>query len=117
MRIGGFNSIFAVTYRALETLVWKTDSSSATAMVITRADAQKALAACTDKTDEQLEAVAGVGDHAEPPSLVAPKVALFFAVVSHLGLERITFVPATGGCAGLMALGEPAFVPLQSSTP
>ena len=77
-------------------------------------DARRALEACTSKTDAELEAVAGFGEASEPPSLVTPKIALLYAVASHLKLERIEFVPATGGCAGLMAMGVPEFVAFGS---
>ena len=35
-----------------------------------------------------------------------PKVALLVAVAARLSIKSITYRKATGGCAGLMALGD-----------
>ncbi len=75
---------------------------------LTVAEARRALEIVCDKAadDPLLLDIAGHNPGAETPSFVVPKVALLVAVASHLGLEKIVFRPATGGCAGLMALGE-----------
>lgn len=115
--IGGWNCLFATTLRALRSLVAAeayTDGGDAdgAAGSFTLADARRALSAVCGQTDEQLLVVSGSSKEAESPRFVVPKIALLVAVASQLGLERIRFVPATGGCAGLMALGE--FTPLAA---
>ena len=73
-------------------------------------DARRALAAVCGRTDAELLRIAGTGAEAERAAFVVPKVALLVAVATHLGVTSIRFVPATGGCAGIMALGT--FAPL-----
>lgn len=129
--IGGWNCIFATTLRALRTYVGgsyavhgstvdATDSTAGAAGGMsggsfTVEDARKALAAVCDRSDDELLAIAGTGAEAERAAFVVPKVALLVAVAAHLGVSRIRFVPATGGCAGLMALGS--FSSLPRATP
>ena len=119
--IGAFNSIFAVTLRALRLFVVGGQAAANTVTrpgeeglsgngTLTIGEARAALVAVTGRTDAELADVAGHGPDAEGPHLVAPKVALLVAVASHLRLERISYRRSVGGCAGLMALGE--FVPL-----
>ena len=125
--IGGWNSIFAVTLRVLRLLVGgayalpgEDGESGGTGGGMAAGgmmggsfsldDARKALAAVCDRGDEALLQVSGTSAEAESVSFVVPKVALLVAVASHLGIARIEFTPATGGCAGLMALGN--FTPL-----
>ena len=127
--IGGWNCIFATTLRALRTYVGGSygvhgstvDDSTAGAAggmsggSFTVEDARKALAAVCDRSDDELLAIAGTGAEAERAAFVVPKVALLVAVAAHLGVSNIRFVPATGGCAGLMALGN--FSSLPRATP
>ena len=73
---------------------------------LTIGDARDALRAVCDRTDAQLGDVAGRGPDAEPAHLVVPKVALLVAVATHLNLGRISYRRSTGGCAGLLLLGD-----------
>lgn len=130
--IGGWNCIFATTLRALRILVGSHHgapggggdsagscqgaSAAACGMAggsYTIEDARRALAAVCERSDEQLLAISGSGAEAERAAFVVPKIALLVAVASHLKVSSIQFVPATGGCAGLMALGEFARLPPQ----
>ena len=106
--IGGWNSIFAVTLRVLRHRVAGFASAGADdgGGSFTLDEAQRALEAVVGRSDAELLPVAGTTDDSEPPSLVVGKVALLVAVSSHLGLKRVLFRPATGGCAGLYALGD-----------
>ena len=119
--IGGWNCLFATALRALRSLVggaFAVDAAAASggahgaAGSFTLADARRALSAVCGKTDDELLLVSGSGEEAESPRFVVPKIALLVAIASHLGLERIQYVPATGGCAGLMALALGDFTPL-----
>jgi hypothetical protein len=103
--IGGKISIFAIALNALRVLRGRREECA----TLSLADAWQALDSVVGRTDDELLDVAGRGTEFEPPSLVVPKIALLVAVSSHLEFANITFVKATGGCAGLMALGEPRF--------
>ena len=114
--IGGWNCLFATTLRALRLLTGYTKGrcgGDAAGGSFTVDDARRALAAVCNQSDQALRPVAGTGTEAESASFVVPKVALLVAVASHLGLSTIRYVPATGGCPGLMALGE--FAPLAAT--
>lgn len=118
--IGGWNCLFATTLRALRLLTDYTGgrrggdyTGDAAGGSFSVDHARRALAAVCNQSDQALLAVAGTGTEAESASFVVPKVALLVAVASHLGLSTIRYVPATGGCQGLMALGE--FAPLPDA--
>ena len=117
--IGGWNCIFAVTLRTLRQRLPDFVLGAAgeghregdvgaggKGGAFTMDDARRALDAVVGATDEQLLPIAGTSADAEGPNLVVGKVALLVAVGTHLGLDRIVYRPATGGCAGLFALGE-----------
>lgn len=55
-----------------------------------------------DKTDADLRAAAGLEAHNDHPSTVVPKICLFLAVWTQLGLTSVTFQPCIGSCAGLL---------------
>jgi hypothetical protein len=84
---------------------------------LTLDEARRALRAACERRDADadgfLQDVAGRNVGAESASFVVPKLALLVAVQAHLGIARVDFRPATGGCAGLMALGE--FVALRAT--
>ena len=128
--IGGWNSCFAVTRRAICLFVDEcpereggisadgmTNSTGSDAgSIFTLAAARRALHAVTGRTDAQLLDVAGRGPEAEGANLVVSKLSLVVAVASHLGIERVRYVEAiAGNCAGLMTLGE--FRPLRCCHP
>lgn len=125
--IGAFNSIFAVTIRASRLLVqgkFNKERRPSPRRVVTTPgeegasgngtltlhDARATLVAACNLDDAALHDVAGHGPDAEGPHLVVPKIALLVAVYEHLALSKVTYCRSTGGCAGLMALGE--FAPL-----
>ena len=107
--IGGWNSIFGTTLRALRMLV-QPSTTEGEGGTFTAEEARIALAACTAKPDDVLRPVSGLSKDSEIPSYVVPKIALCVAVINHLDLKSVNYVPATGSGAGLMALGE--FAPL-----
>ena len=84
---------------------------------LTLDEARRALRAACERRDDDadgfLRDMAGRNVGAESASFVVPKLALLVAVQAHLGIARVDFRPATGGCAGLMALGE--FVALRAT--
>ena len=86
---------------------------------LTLDEARRALRAACERRDDDadgfLRDVAGRNVGAESASFVVPKLALLVAVQAHLGIAKVDFRPATGGCAGLMALGE--FVALAPHDP
>ena len=119
---GGWNSLWPVALRALGR------SPSPVAVLgggevfpkpgsLTLDEARRALRAACERRDADSDGfllhVAGHNAGAEGPSFVVPKLALLVAVQAHLGIVRVDFRPATGGCAGLMALGE--FVALRAA--
>jgi hypothetical protein len=64
-------------------------------------DVWQALLECTEKSDEYLLRYLGF-DHAEPPSLIVPKLALLYAVMTHTSIRSVKPIHAIGSCGGLL---------------
>jgi len=121
--IGGPNSVFYLASTVISSLTTEqvvihgdpvvtistTESSSSPSssivstpvMSYTVTEVQNAFNHCLNQTDGQLQRFMA-HSHADPPSLVVPKLALLVAVMLHTGIRRVDFVEAIGSCAGVL---------------
>lgn len=65
-------------------------------------DAEKALAICMDKTDEEL-VIYQAFSNAEGPFAIIPKLALLIAVMRITRVDSVTTVDVIGSCAAVLA--------------
>lgn len=97
----GANSMFKLCCDILTQLNGGTAGSGTAVSSFTLAEARRALAACLDKTDEQLLKYVDF-EFSEGPTVIVPKLALLNAVMYHTGIQRVYIVRCVGSCAGLM---------------
>ena len=65
------------------------------------ADAERALAACVDRTDDALWRYQRHAN-ADGPAFIVPKLALLITVLRRTGIARVRTVHSVGSCAGLL---------------
>jgi len=116
--IGGPNSVFYLATRLVSSLRAqsekeqmihsdKNDSdmegSDAYPIItsFTLADIEAAVSHVVGRDDQFLQRYLS-HSHADPPSLIIPKLALLNAVLLHTGIRQVQFVEAIGSCAGVL---------------
>jgi len=95
--IGGRNSMF---YLATDVIKACGEYLSQTA--IHKDQVWRALLSVSDSTDDDLAARYCTHALSDPPSFVAPKLALLFAVMDFCDIPHIRFQLAIGSCAGML---------------
>jgi hypothetical protein len=113
--IGGPNSIFRLACDVLTVLKMDTMDSSVKVLCgsggesdpnyvhsFTADDVRRAVEECVDKSDEYLQRRFIDFEHADPPTIIVPKLCLLYAVMSHTGIRRVRAMSAIGSCGGLL---------------
>eukprot|EP01041_Mallomonas_annulata_P009696 gene9696-20155_t len=114
--IGGPNSMFSIAMNIINSLKAQNsemNSMEATSVssprlnktVFTSIDVQYAIKHCVEKSDAELSSYTSYA-HADPPSLIIPKLALLYAVMIHANIEQVEFLECIGSCPGLLISNE-----------
>jgi hypothetical protein len=67
----------------------------------TAENVKAALTECLDRSDEYLMKYVSF-EHADPPTIIAPKLALLYAVMTHARIGKVKALSAIGSCGGLL---------------
>jgi Ppx/GppA phosphatase family len=67
----------------------------------TAEDAREAIEECCGRTDAYLHRYLAFA-HADPTTIVVPKLCLLYAVMTHTGMKKVHAVPCIGSCAGIL---------------
>ena len=97
----GTNAMFTLCCTVLSILAADNEKEDTTFVSFDAAQAEHALRACLDQTDEQLQRFAA-HPNSDGPHLVVPKLALLVAVMQHADIKRVEIVKCVGSCPGLL---------------
>lgn len=122
--IGGLNSVFFLASTIISSLASSKDNRDKEEIAsgnlhnikssefeqdlitsYTATEVRNAITHCINKDDSQLVQFMSHA-HADPPSLIVPKLALLLSVMLHTGIERVDFVEAIGSCPGVLISEE-----------
>jgi exopolyphosphatase/guanosine-5'-triphosphate,3'-diphosphate pyrophosphatase len=95
LAIGGPNSIFQLATVVIESIEGKRPSS------LTLQNVRLALEHCCGKADDELR-FASSYPHADPASLLLPKLCLLLSVMRKTSIRNVTPILCIGSCAGLI---------------
>lgn len=96
----GTNSMFTLCCSILSSLA-AAEGNPHTVSCFDLGQAEKALRACLDKTDDDLLIYASY-PNSDGPHLLVPKLSLLIAVMRHTGIRTVETVQCVGSCAGLL---------------